>query len=236
MKVFGHGTTTGVGHPINSRESFIELAASADSGVDGVELDVRRTADDQLVVIHDDRYSDGQLVADTVADDRPAGVILLAEALDLCAAVEVNIELKNHPRDKSFDPAERIADLCATLLDERHGADDVIVSCFGLGCIDRLLELRPQTPTALLLLSRRTAQDLIVPAVSRRHRAVHPFISMIDEDFMRRCRQFDLRVNVWSAAEETDTQIRSMMRAGVDGFITEAPERVIRIRDQAADL
>ncbi len=87
-------------------------------------------------------------------------VLLLAEALDLCAGLNVNIELKNHPREETFDPDERIADLCVALLDGRGGVDDVIVSCFGLGCIDRVIELRPQTPTALLLLSRRPAEEL----------------------------------------------------------------------------
>ncbi len=40
MKVFGHGTTSGFGVAINTRASFVELASL---GVDGVELDIRRS-------------------------------------------------------------------------------------------------------------------------------------------------------------------------------------------------
>ncbi len=229
MKVFGHGTTTGRGHAINTRESFVELASL---GVDGVELDVRRTADDHLVVIHDERYSDGRLVVETDRRDRPPEVLLLDEALDLCRGLEVNIELKNFPAESTFDPDERIADLCAELLDERAGVDNVIVSCFGLACIDRVLARRPHTPTALLLLSKRPADQILAADVSERHRAVHPYISMVDERFVRRCAALDLRVNVWSAAEETDDMVQALIDHGVDGLITESAVRAMRLRDR----
>ncbi len=229
MKVFGHGTTTGVGRAINTRASFVELATEAE--VDGVELDVRRTADDQLVVIHDDRYADGGLVLEMSADSRPPDVLLLADALDLCVGLRVNIELKNHPTEPTFDPDERIADVCARLLDDR-GTDDVIVSCFGLACIDRLIRVRPHTPTALLLLSRRPVDEIVVAAVSERHRAVHPYISMVDAEFMRRCRSLDLQVNVWSGVDESDEAVQALLDHGVDGLITESPERALRLRAQ----
>lgn len=227
MKVFGHGSTNGQGAAINSRASFVELASS---GVDGVELDVRRSVDDQLVVIHDDRYSDGTLVDATSGGDRPPGVLLLGEALDLCRGLVVNIELKNHPGEAAFDRDQRIAELCVALLEQRDSADNVIVSSFGLECIDRVIEERPQTPTALLLLSRRPATEIVGAEASERHRAVHPYASMVDAAFMRRCAEFDLQVNAWSAGDETDDTVRAMIEHGVSGLITESPHRAIRVR------
>lgn len=227
VKVFGHGSTNGQGAAINSRASFVELASS---GVDGVELDVRRAADDQLVVIHDDIYSSGSLVMETRGVDRPTDVLLLGEALDLCRGLVVNIELKNHPSEETFDRDQRIAELCVALLDQRGGVDDIIVSSFGLACIDRVIEQRPQTPTALLLLSRRPVAEIVVAEVSERHRAVHPYVSMIDDAFMHRCAEFDLQVNVWSSDDETDDTVRRMINQGVNGLITESPQRAIRLR------
>lgn len=232
MKVYGHGTTTGVGNAINSRASFVELAAL---GVDGVELDVRRTADDQLVVIHDDSYAGGALVVETMADDRPADVILLDEALDICRGLEVNIELKNLPSEPTYDPDQRIADLCAALLDERGGADQVIVSCFGLGCIDRIQEIRPETPTALLLFSRRPANETLDAEVAARHRVVHPYISMVDEAFVQRCAELDLAVNVWGNGKEDDAAMSALLDFGVDGLITELPAQAMRLRARHAE-
>lgn len=228
MKVFGHGTTTGVGAAINTRDSFVELAAL---DVDGVELDVRRSADDQLVVIHDDRYPDGRLVVETAAADRPTGVIPLAEALDLCAGLDVNIELKNLPSEETYDPDQRIAELCVDVLEQRGAADRVIVSCFGLGCIDRVVELRPGTPTALLLLSRRPPAEVLLADVHERHRTVHPYVSMVDEAFMRRARELGLRVNAWSAGQESTDEVQALIGLGVDGLITESHQQAIRLRD-----
>ena len=230
MKVFGHGTTTGLGNAINTRASFVELASL---GVDGVELDVRRSADDQLVVIHDDRYPDDRLVVETPAVDRPVDVMLLTEALDLCAGLEVNIELKNLPSEETYDPDQRIAEICVGVLEQRGGTDRVIISCFGLGCIDRVVELRPATPTALLLLSRRAPEATLLADVHERHRAVHPYVSMVDEAFMRRANELGLRVNVWSADRESADDVRELVELGVDGLITESPQRAIQVRDAA---
>ena len=106
----------------------------------------------------------------------------------------------------------------------------MLVSCFGLGCLDRVIERRPQTPTALLLLSRRPPADIVLADVSARHRAMHPYSSMVDEDFMGRCATFDLRVNAWTATDETDELVRSLLDHGVDGLITESPDRALRLR------
>ncbi len=82
MKIYGHGSLE-PGNLINSRASFVRLAGL---GIDGVELDVRRSRDDRLVVIHDAAYTDGRAVDATASVARPADVLLLGEALDLCGA------------------------------------------------------------------------------------------------------------------------------------------------------
>ena len=171
MKIFGHGTLE-PGNLINSRASFRALAAA---GFDGIELDVRRTADDGLVVIHDAAYGDGRPVDETMFDERPEAVATLAEALDLCAGMVVNIELKNYPGDPAFDPHEEIAALTVELLHHRRRRrDNVIVSSFGLACIDRIRAHDPSIDTAHLVLSRRPAVDVVRPAVDHGHRIVHP--------------------------------------------------------------
>ena len=48
-RIFGHGSGNG-GDALNSRASFERVRAL---GCEGVERDVRRTAEDQLAVVHD---------------------------------------------------------------------------------------------------------------------------------------------------------------------------------------
>src|ERR1051325_11480881 len=100
MRVFGHGA-----EDINTLASFARIQTL---GVDGVELDVRRSGD-RLIVTHD-------------PGDGPS----LAQALDACRGLTVNIEIKNYPRDPEWDETQRITDLVLDLLDERDRADDVL--------------------------------------------------------------------------------------------------------------
>ncbi len=160
-------------------------------------------------------------------------MILLPEALDLCVGLEVNIELKNLPNEETYDSEQRIAELCVSVLEQRGAKDQVIISCFGLDCIDRVVELRPATPTALLLLSRRPPDAVLLADVHERHRAVHPYVSMVDEAFMRRARELGLRVNVWSAVQDSADEVRALIDLGVDGLITESPQQAIQVRDVA---
>jgi len=174
MRVFGHGTDD----DINTLSSFARMQSI---GVDGVELDVRRAGNDALVVAHDPGGSGPSL----------------AQALDACRGLVVNIEIKNFPRDPQWDETQRVTDLVLDLLDERGRSDDVLISCFHSGCLDRCALRRPDLPTALLLLSRRPPAELLdVP-----YRIVHPYDSMVHEEFMAEARNRDLAVNVWTGEE-----------------------------------
>ena len=174
-RVFGHGPVDGVGSHINTLESFGE---SRLRHADGVELDVRRTSDDVLVVIHDAAL-DGHPIDQVARQDLPAYVPDLARALDECRGLTVNIELKNFPSDPGFDPNQRLTHLVIDLLSERDGADDVIISCFDLAAIDLVRERSPLVPTAALLLSRRPPEALLGPVVEHGHRVVHPYDTMV---------------------------------------------------------
>src|SRR3954469_9348848 len=73
-------------------------------GATWVELDVRRTADGGLAVHHDAHLVDGRAIVDLPAEQLPSHVPSLAEALEACAPLGVNVEIKNTPNDVDFDP------------------------------------------------------------------------------------------------------------------------------------
>src|SRR3954452_23690175 len=182
--VYGHGSDE-PGNKLNSAASFV---AVRQSGADGVELDVRRTADDQLVAIHDHTLPDGTPVAAARISQLPPDLPTLAEVLDICAGMIVNIEIKNYPSDPAFDPSERVTDLVVDLLQERGFTDSVVVSSFGMGCIDRVLVREPSLSTAALALSRRPAEQVLDPVVAHGHGIVHPYDTMVDAAFMAAAR------------------------------------------------
>ncbi len=230
MLIFGHGNLE-PGNLLNSQESFGVARAS---GVDGVELDVRVTCDDALLVIHDAEFPDGTLVSDAHSNDRPEDVILLSEALDLCRGLLVNIEIKNYRSDPCFDPTERVASLVVDLLKERSDKDDVLISCFGSGSLVHVRERRPDLAAALLLFSRKSAAQTLAPCIAGGFAIVHPYAPMVDDEFLRIARENAIRVNAWTGFDENEDLAARMIRLGVDGLITPYPARAVRLRDSGS--
>ena len=231
MLVFGHGTTE-PGNQINSRDSFVSVQKL---GVDGVELDVRLSRDGELLVIHDHAFEDGRIVTETSSLDRPEDILDLALALDLCRGLIVNIEIKNYPSDPAYDRSERISTRVLDLLDSRTNTDQVLISCFGVDSLDHIRARRPDLETGHLVLSRRPAEEVVRTCVDHGHRVIHPYVSMVDEAFMKVARDHDLTVNVWTGFDETDESLETLIALEVDGVITGYPERALRCRAMRAD-
>ena len=150
--VIGHrGLGRGVvdGHPQNTLGSFL---AALDAGVSWVEVDVRRTADDTLVVAHDPAYEDGTFLVDLTAEQVQArGTLLLS---DLLAALPeqagVNLDLKTCMED-AVRPVERTtAALLAPVAQRELGRRPLWVSSFDPSALTLVRESAPDVPLGLL--------------------------------------------------------------------------------------
>jgi glycerophosphoryl diester phosphodiesterase len=219
--VLGHGSEE-PGDELNSRASFDRVLALevAGRGVDGVELDVRLARDGRLVVRHDPLPADlGGLGPDT---------LVLAEVLDLVAGRLVNVEIKNYSIDPEFDPDERVTEAVLALLHARGGEDRVLISCFGMGAIDRVREIAPHVPTAFLLFHPGEPDALLDPIVEHGHTIVHPFARHLDQAFMEAARARRLTVNVWTVRDD-EVELGRLVDLGVDGIITGRPDRLLSL-------
>ena len=193
-------------------------------GADGVELDVRRTADGRLAIYHDDVLADGRVIVDTPFEALPPSVTDLAHALDACAPLAVvNIEIKNWPEDRDFDADDHLAGVVVDLLAERGELGDgrALVSSFHLPTIDRVHELAPELATGWLLGLVESPHDLVARAAERGHVAVHPHHVFVNEDLVRVAHDAGLAVNAWTCDEPE--RIRWLADQGVDAVITNAP-------------
>jgi glycerophosphoryl diester phosphodiesterase len=219
--VYGHRGAS-ADAPENTLAAF---ALARAQGADGVELDVRRSADGDLVLHHDAALADGRVVAATATADLPAAVPSLAEALDECVGLVVNVEIKNSPFDPDHDPERTVADQVVALLRERGGHDRVLVSSFDLATVDRVRALDPGVPTAFLTFVDPVGADAVVLAAERGHVAIHPHEGTVDAALVGLAHGAGLEVNVWTV--DDPDRIRALAAAGVDGIVTNVPARAL---------
>ncbi len=216
------------GSPRRARENTVEAFALArEDGADGVELDVHASADGALVVHHDAGIEGFGVLAEhplAAIRERFPWLPTLAEVLDCCRGLLVNVEIKNSPDDADFDPDEGVADRVVALLGERAGVDRVVVSSFHLPSVDRVHALDPSIPTGFLVGVVDPLEALGV-ALTGGHRAVHPFFGMLAEraavTVVEEAHTLGIAVNTWTVNEPAE--IRRLAAAGVDAVITDVP-------------
>jgi glycerophosphoryl diester phosphodiesterase len=210
--------------PENTVEAFHGALAA---GADWVELDARRTADGALVVHHDAVLPDGRVIVELAADELPDHVPRLAEALDACAGMGVNIEIKNNAPDPDLDPTEIVADGVAALLAERGEVDEVLISSFNPATLLHLRDRAPHLATALLVVE--PPDDVVAQLVAAGHVALHPYDWWASPELIERCHAAGLKVNVWTV--DDPARMQELLAAGADGLCTNVPDVARKLVD-----
>ena len=147
-RIVGHRGASAT-HPENTLAAF---RAAKEAGADGIELDVRRTQDEVLVVHHNAHLADGRLISETQADDLPEAVPTLADAMMVSDDMWINIEIKNSPNDPDYDATHGISIAVAGLILAFDAEKRVLVSSFD---ISGVLRIREADPSVVRLLADR---------------------------------------------------------------------------------
>jgi glycerophosphoryl diester phosphodiesterase len=208
------------------RENTIEaFRAAAELGSDAVELDLRRTADDVLVVHHDAHLDDGRSIIATPAADLPAHLPTLDAALDACRGMWVNVEIKNDANEPDFDPHDTIADLTVAVLAGRGDDQRWLISSFRLATVDRCRSLRPGIRTAWLV--DEVPDDVIGTMVARGHAALHPWVGTLRRSHVDACHGAGIEVNTWTC--DDPARMAELVEWGVDGICTNVPDLALEV-------
>lgn len=216
--VIAHRGASGA-KPENTVEAFEEAGRL---GADMVELDVRRTADGALVVHHDAAIPGVGTIVELGRAELPGSVPTLAEALDACAGMGVNIEIKNSPMDPDYDDGEAVAGGVAGLVIARRQHDRVLVSSFNLASVDAVRAASPRIPTAFLTVPALDQEWAIAIAAERGHAAWHPHHTSVTAELVDTAHAAGLKVNTWTV-DDPDT-MRELATMGVDGLVTNFPD------------
>ena len=191
-----------------------------------VELDVRRTADGKLVVHHDAKIGLKAIIR-MRAEDLPTYVPSLADSLDACEGMEVNIEIKSDGNEPDYDPKQAVAHAVVALLAERGDGARMLISSFDRDTIDRVHSLAPQLRTGFLFMEVwPDAARMMRDVATAGHVAVHPYRKVVNAELVDAAHANGLQVNVWTVDKPAEMQ--QLAALGVDAIITNVPDVAIK--------
>ena len=227
--VLGHrGASAHAGD--NTIEAF-ELAVA--QGADGVELDVRFTADGHIVLHHDPTVGEmGPLAHHDFESLRRAHpeIPTLDEALDVLVDLIVNVEIKNSPSEPDYDPSHDMAAAIAHWVARHDIYQRVIVTSFNPETVAAVRDSDPLITTGQLTpvgfdIARRV--DVIAAAG---HSWIAPWVGDAAADADRvieATHNAGLEMAVWTV--DDPAQIERLSAAGVDALISNDPAATLRI-------
>jgi glycerophosphoryl diester phosphodiesterase len=225
VAVLAHRGGTGP-WPENSIDAF---TGALRLGADGVELDVRRSVDGELVVHHDAEVPGSGLIHERRRNELPEWVPTLEQALASCGGAAVNVEIKNMPGDPGYDDTDQVSTEVGTLLAEgpRRRAPwpaHVVVSSFWPDNLAAVGAVPGAAAVALGLLVHPAldVSSMVETAVGLRCAALHPHHSQVSAELVRRAHALDLAVFTWTVNDPGD--LDAVVEAGVDGLITDEVE------------
>jgi glycerophosphoryl diester phosphodiesterase len=195
-------------------------------GADGVELDVRLTSDGGLAVHHDPVVPGAGPVAELKVADLPAWVPLLPAALEACAGLSVNIEIKNLPGEPGFDPGDRVARDVVELVVVAGRVPDVVVSSFWPDTLGVVRSVHPDLATGLLLTSWFDPAAGLALALDQGCTALHPHVDLVDPGLVAEAHGAGLSVATWTVNDPS--QLEGAAAAGVDTVITDHVVQAVR--------
>jgi glycerophosphoryl diester phosphodiesterase len=216
------------GAHLNHRENTLEAFREALSlGVDGVELDVRRTLDGVLVVHHDPAI-DSVALAHTRAKDLPDYVPTLEEAMGVLRGVTVNVEIKNSKdsTEPVYDETGAFVRQVLDFLHEVEVASSVIISCFDLATCAQVRDYDAEMRVGWLIWDVE-ADSALTKAHVLGLNALNPHFTLVTPATERKASELGLDLNVWTVNEAED--IEAMAALGVAIIITDQPERALSL-------
>lgn len=212
------------------------MRVAMEMGAQMSELDVQQTADDALVVFHDDklnRTTNGKgylwqkmlaelrsLDAGSWFDAKFAGekIPTLEEVIELVRGkIKLNIEVKLHGHERD------VARLVVEKIRQLSFADQCIVTSFGHDVVDSIKKLAPEL-TAGYIFDHSQYSDAVfngpVEVLSAHFR-------IVDAPFMQKAKAAGKKVHVWTVNDKA--AMRRMLDLGVDAIITNYPDRLVEV-------
>ena len=214
-------------------------------GADMAEIDVTLTADERVVVIHDEtlqRTTNGSgNVADHSFDEihsLDAGswfapqfvgekVPTLGEVLDTTKGqILLNVEIKTEAVDRG------ISDKVAAAIKERGMIDQVVVSSFSPTALEQMHAVAPEIRTAVLYNKElQRGQDPVEIVRGLGASAFNIRGSRLKAKMLRSCRENEIPVGIYTV--DKPKKMKRWVKKGIDAIFTNHPDRLLEVLEKA---
>lgn len=242
MNIFAHRGLSGF-YPENTILAFKKCL---DLNIYGIELDVQRSKDNYLVVIHDEKvdrtFKGSGYVKDMTLkelknlnstfkgyeENKDCKIPTLEEVLTLFKPTEfiINIELKNN-KVKYKNLEKDVINLIKKFKMEKR----VIISSFNLKSIKKCNKINPKIKTGYLVSKLSYNLRLKTKIFSKLKRincsAVNPDFILIDRKFVKKAHKKKLKVNAFTI--NNIFKVNELSKLGVDGIFTDYPNIISSI-------
>ena len=235
-KIFAHRGFSGK-YPENTMLAFEK---AVEIGVDGIELDVHLTKDNEIVIIHDEdikRTCDGEgLVKDMTLEELRrfdasatfrgqygfCGIPTLREYFELVKDTPIitNIELKTGVYEY-HTIEQRVIDMVR----EFGLSEKIIFSSFNHFTVKRCEEIAPEIKRGFL--TGDWLYDFGKYTAERNVQCCHPWHISLSEETVKEMHDAGCEINTWTVNEYED--IKKLSAWGVDSLIGNFPDRMIEV-------
>ena len=204
--------------PENTLRSFQK---ALDLGVDAVELDVRRTKDGEIVVIHDadvKRTTNGEgLVSDltlkeikALATEKDEKIPTLEEAFDcLDSKVKIFVELKETGTEEQV----------LEIVKKKRVNKNVVLVSFLEDALKKVRQLDPEVETGLIYAKH---SNPLKAALELKAQWLLSFYKFTHTANVQKAHENGLKVLVWTV--NTPLEAANMAKKGVDGIASDKPD------------
>jgi glycerophosphoryl diester phosphodiesterase len=204
--------------PENTLSSF---RRALELGVDAVELDVRKTRDNELVVIHNadvnkTTYGSGAVNELTLEEiqrfvtEKGEHVPTLEEVLDAVARrVKVLVELKETGTE------EQVMDL----IRKKRLTENVIITSFNEDALRKVRELSDEVETGLIYVRHKNP---IQAALDLKAEYLLPLYRFTHSSNIQKAHEAGLKVIVWTINNKEEAD--EYKKKGVDGIASDMPD------------
>jgi len=196
---------------------------------DRIEIDVFKIKSGEVVVFHDDtvdRLTNGPgnieeyniVQINQLIVDGGHRIPLLQDVLKLIDnKVALNIELKG---DNTADKVNFITDFY--IKNRNWSAENFLISSFKWDELKKMREKNPQM--AIAVLTEENPIDAIPIAKELNAVAINPYFEKLNVEVAKQIHDAGFKIYTWTVNEPED--IKAIKELGVDGIITNFPERV----------